>query len=209
MFELLESRRMLSFTANVNGGSTLSIKGGTSDNNLLIVENNGHVHVTDHTTGAEADFNGITALNVMGNTGNDTINFVGNSVGINLNGDSGDDQLVVGDEGTGSSMVDGGAGNDLVYSTVSHHTTLTGGSGDDFIAINGAVDVDPNAFDYINAETIVVAGSGNDIIQVWAGKNTINAGAGNDELIIIREGLSTNTVSKVEMTTVSNPPLPA
>jgi len=123
-----------------------------------------------------------------------------------MNGGEGDDQLIVPDIGTGSSDVDGGAGNDLVYSTVSHRATLSGGSGDDFIAINGGVDVQPDAFDYIDAETTVVAG--NDIVQVWAGRNNINAGAGSDELIIIRDYLSSNTVTKVEMTTVTNPPLP-
>jgi len=98
----------------MNGSGTLSIHGGNTDNNLTIIENLGHVQITDNTDSSTANFNGVTAVSIMGNVGHDTVLYKNNSVGATINGDSGDDYLIVADEGTGSSDVEGGAGNDLV-----------------------------------------------------------------------------------------------
>ena len=49
MFESLETRRLLAFTASMNGSGSLSIHGGNTDNNLTIIENLGHVQITDNT----------------------------------------------------------------------------------------------------------------------------------------------------------------
>jgi Ca2+-binding RTX toxin-like protein len=198
MIEQLEGRRLLAFTATLSNGS-LNIRGAGDSNDLQVVENQGQVTIIDNSTNSSpsALFNGVTGIQLWGNTGNDKLLYRGNSIGANIRSNSGADEITVRDEGTGSSDVDGEADNDNIIVVIGHGTHVSGGSGDDTIQVStGAINNNPDMLNFANAETIVLAGSGNDTITIWDGQNTINGGAGYD--VVYANG-GNNTYTKVEV----------
>ncbi len=208
MFETLETRRLLSAaaasfsdggTAALASNGTLTVKTASALGNIQVIEDHGSVMVLNLQTNQEADFTGVTAITINGNSGNDTIFYQGNTIGANVNGNSGADSLTILDLGNASSVADGGADNDEINLVYSHNATLLGGSGDDVIAINTAAGAGYTVYDYTQSDTIVDAGSGNDTIVTYAGNSTINGGSGNDTLLFYG---GNNTLSKVEVTVI-------
>jgi Ca2+-binding RTX toxin-like protein len=226
MFETLESRRLFSVlvdASNTTVGNTgaLTIKGGNVDNNFQIIEENGLVTVTDNTDASVTQFAGVTSIKIWGNSGRDQITYIGNSIGAVIMGNNGADTLMVGDKGTGASSIDGGEGDDVLITFISHNTTLNGGSGNDYLAVNEGADVNLAEFDYLNAQSVIQCSSGNDQVFTWSGFNTINGGSGGDTLVTILYhvgdidgplvSLSNNTYINVEqvLTGISPNPIPA
>ena len=186
MIESLETRRLLAFTVDINGGA-MNVRSSGDSSTVTVVENNGTVEVYGDTVAdSYAVYTGITSINIWGNTGHDNVRYDGLSIGAKVRGNNGADNISINDHGTAASDVDGEADNDVITIVQAHGTTVTGGSGNDSIFINTAnVDHDP-AFDLMldNAECIVIAGSGDDVIRLVDGKATINGGAGTDEVIL-------------------------
>ena len=147
---------------------------------------------------------------VVGGTGNDTI--FGGSGMDRLYGDAGDDTIRLGtggeayggignDEiwggyGTGTTLIDGGAGNDYIYDyyyTLAEYSTDTflGGVGDDTIlGYHGTNFIDGGAGnDHLSGgvdDDTILGGDGDDYITDKGGtNNTIDGGSGND---VIRNG---------------------
>jgi Ca2+-binding RTX toxin-like protein len=186
MIESLETRQLLSFSVDINGGA-MNVRSSGDSATVTVVENNGTVEVYGDTVADNyAVYTGITSIAMWGNTGNDTLRYDGTSIGAKVRGNNGADHIFITDGGTASSDVDGESDNDVITIAQAHGTTVSGGSGNDSIFINTAnVDHDP-AFDLMldNAECVVIAGSGDDVIRLVDGKATINGGAGTDEVIL-------------------------
>jgi Ca2+-binding RTX toxin-like protein len=201
MFEQLEFRQLLAFAASVTSG-TLDVRSGADMGTVTVVERNGFVEVYGDTIAdGYRTFSGISKINIWGNTGNDTLRYDGNTIGAQVRGNSGADHIFVSDIGSGSSDVDGENDNDVIVIVKANHTNVTGGSGNDTIEVNTGYTVDPNEFDYVNAECVVVAGSGDDVVITRAGRTTINGGSGTDEVIDTGGAATTNTLIKVEVVT--------
>jgi Ca2+-binding RTX toxin-like protein len=190
MLESLESRRLLSVSASLSNGN-LQVKASGGDADIAVEEtlgSPGSFTVTDNTTNPSTvqSFSGVSSVALWGNTGADRLLFRGYTVGASVRGNNNNDIISVDDAGTGTSTVDGESDDDLIAVIRAHNTTVTGGSGNDFIVIN-SWNSDPSGEGNVNldnASAYVVAGSGNDIIKLVDGKATVNGGSGIDELIL-------------------------
>jgi hypothetical protein len=206
MIESLEMRKLMAATVS---GSTLTVNGTSGNDQIVVRENNGAVHV--EVNGVITDVSGITAINVNGLNGGDNIFFTGNSVGANIHGDSGSgktggshgsgsgsggtgggtgagsgagaDFIVVTDEGTGASIVDGDGGNDditvIAANMTGKKTLVYGGDGDDNVQLNT-----DNGVNYAtaNARVEAFAEKGNDSVTVYDGYATVHGNQGKDIL---------------------------
>jgi len=123
---------------------------------------------------------GIKHISIDGKGGNDILFYQGNTVGANIDGGAGDDVLTVLDTGTGSSTVQGSAGNDSIILLFSPNASLSGGSGNDFIAVNAHATNRNPPYNYASSKTIVTPGSGDDTIVVYAGTTTLDPSSGAD-----------------------------
>ena len=204
LIENLEARRLLAFTATLSNGN-LQVKTSSAGDRVAVHEDSGSVHVfntdvnEDPNGSQDQFFSGVTSISFWGGTGNDTLDYKGNTIGAQIRGNAGADEIFVEDRGTGSSDVDGESDNDNIIVVHSHKTTVTGGSGNDTIQVNTGYTVDPDEYpDYISAETLVIAGSGDDVIITQAGRTTINGGAGDDIVVDAGGAATTNTYIKVE-----------
>jgi Ca2+-binding RTX toxin-like protein len=180
MIESLENRRLLAATTVTFAAGVVTVTGGGNAESINVIENSGAVHVEIGTTNTQYDFVGATAVRITGSTKNDTIYYTGNSIGANINGIAGNDQISVDDAGTGSSIVNGDKGDDVITVIHGNNTAVAGGSGNDQIYVN----TDGSA----GATTVVDAGKGNDTVTFYGGSATLNGGAGTDTLIIAGAG---------------------
>jgi len=200
LIESLEARRLLAFSASQSGGNLIVSSGGSNEE-MHVVEDNGSVHVYGADFSNEQFFNGVTGIDIRGNTGNDTIFYEGNTVGAVIKGNAGADHISVIDKGTGASNVSGDADNDqitlVVANTSGGKTTLDGGSGDDAIFVNTGYSVDPNLYNYASAQCLVICSSGADTVSTYAGTTTVNGGSGSDTVIEFT-GSGPNTYINVE-----------
>src|SRR3954454_11695442 len=132
MIETLESRRLLAASVGFAGGVVTVT--ATSAETINVVENTGGVHVE---AGAnQYNFAGATAVHINGSSKNDVIFYTGNTIGAVINGNDGNDNISVDDEGTGSSTANGGKGNDSITIIHGNNTNAIGGDGDDQFYVN-------------------------------------------------------------------------
>ena len=134
---------------------------------------------------------GLTAMSVNGGLGNDLIDASAvTTLGVSLNGGSGDDTLVT---GSGNDSIDGGIGIDTVRQTADGTQTLTAdtlltGNGTDTLSGIERADLIGGA----GNDTISVAGfTGQATLSGLGGDDTLTGGAGNDSL---DGGLGSDTV---------------
>src|SRR4051794_40249644 len=132
MFESLESRRLLSGVTTSVAGGVLTVTGGNTNNTINVNENNGTVLVEDDAVPV-GTFGGITGIIIQGDAKTDRIFFKGNTVGAQIFASSGNDGITVSDTGTGSSDVEGEAGDDVITVLAAHDTVVNGGGGSDNI----------------------------------------------------------------------------
>lgn len=161
-----------------NGSDTITVSGtfgqsrvyGGKDNDTIALRaisfSRGSINAN---MGNDTLNDGGTALSlsestIFGGTGSDSFNFTGNSTGLVLSGDNGDD--VISATGAGDNTVYGGTGADLI----------TTGAGDDSIIGGQGTD---NISGASGADTIA-GGSGNDTIDGGAGVDVLTAGSGDD-----------------------------
>jgi Ca2+-binding RTX toxin-like protein len=197
MIESLESRRLLSASAFVDGSGTLMVHGDDSGDMIYVNQlPDGSVGVSIYTAADPVNpvVNGVfanaKAVKIFGGAGNDQISFSGQTVATSIDGGSGNDNISVFDQGALGSSVQGGSGNDVILVDNSHFdenfnlvagtalTSVDGGSGDDAIQVLDG------------SKAVVTAGSGNDNILV-AGTDgqmafaTVSGGSGDDGLVAI------------------------
>jgi Ca2+-binding RTX toxin-like protein len=174
MIESLEHRQLLSAATSVNQvGSVVFISANKPDT-INVVENAGSVHVETGNATNQYDFVGVTAININGSSKADTIFYGGNSIGANINGNDGNDNISVDDEGTGSSTANGNGGADSITVVHGNNTIVNGNEGNDQIYAN----TDGSS----TSSTIVDAGGGADNVTVYGGTLFANGGAGKDTL---------------------------
>ena len=192
LFESLETRRLMSssITTTFTGGA-LEVRGGSSGTFISVTENNGNVLVEDITAGTSQVFAGVTSIKIKCQAGTDKLYYTGNSIGASINGDGGNDFIVVSDLGTGSSSANGDGGDDDLTIMYANNTTIIGEGGGDKLYIQASVGV---------GETWIYGLGGSDIVTVEAGINHIDGGGGKDMLIDVSGGLAVNIVSSVETT---------
>jgi Ca2+-binding RTX toxin-like protein len=208
LFESLETRRFLSVTLSSgtpsivtvtqssNGKVEVAAKGGSKSHlNVSVLERGGSLRVVEEETGATWDVTAATGVSIVGTKKNDNIYYDGDSIGAVITGSDGIDQITVADNGTGSSSVDAGKGDDSISLLIGNHTTILGGDGNDAIYLN----TDTSNANIATATSVVDAGAGNDNITTYEGDNTINGGAGKDTLIDVGGALTNNTTSNIEI----------
>jgi Ca2+-binding RTX toxin-like protein len=150
VFENLENRQLFAMTSVLANG-VLTITGSTGNDSLYVsyqVAGN-LVNVNDGFT--TKPFNGLAVkkIVVIGNAGNDSLWLSDNLGSI-------------------PSSIDGGAGDDRLYSPAGNDTLVAGAGNDVINAGNGNDKLD--------------GGDGNDTLNGGNGNDTIDAGAGNDSL---------------------------
>lgn len=192
MFESLETRKLLSGTVNASqSGGALSVTGGSGDTIINVLENAGNVKVENVAAGTSQVFAGVTSIKITGQAKNDTIFYTGNTIGAVINGNGGDDFIVVSDTGTGSTYASGDGGSDDIVIQYANNTTIVGDGGSDQLYVQASVGV---------GETWIYGLGGSDIITVEAGINHIDGGGGKDILIDVSGGVAVNIVNSVETT---------
>ena len=179
MFEQLEARRLFS-TISVSGG-VLTITGGNANNNIVVRENNGSVHVED--SGTPTDYTGITAININGGPNDDIVFYTGNSIGANISGLSGNDSITISDEGSAGSNVDAGGGDDQIVVLHANNTTLLGGGGSDQFTIKDSVGT---------GATWSYGLGGGDTFTTEAGTNHLFGGGGDDSVYVNDTSMAAN-----------------
>lgn len=181
--ESLEQRRFLSAGGAVLSGSTLVVRGSSTEANTIsvsAVDANGSVTVTVNGESKQFDAARIRLLRIVG--GARVINGVTTSLAVRTRVDGGRlaDTIRVTDK---LATVFGGAGNDTLIATPSDRGTgaatgaaaagvyFRGGAGDD--TLTGG-----NGNDRLYGE------AGNDFIQTGGGKTYLDAGPGNDSVAL-------------------------
>jgi Ca2+-binding RTX toxin-like protein len=174
--ESLESRRMLAAATSVTfAAGVVTITVGTKPDFINVVENNGVVHVELNNGQTQNDYGPATAVKIIGSSKPDTLYYTGNTIGANIQGNGGNDNISVDDEGTGSSIVDGGNGADNITVIHGNHTVVTGGTGNDLIYVN----TDGSS----SSSVVVDGGAGNDTVTDYGGSATLQGGSGSDTQI--------------------------
>lgn len=188
MFEMLESRSLLS-TVSVVGGA-LTVNGTDGDDLITVVENSGTVHVEYFDAGNQfqtQDLAGITSIDIVGGGGSDALFFTGNSIGAQMLGDGGAETSHP--NGKGHTFVNNGEG----------HTSHGNGNGyghnhglaaGDFITVadtgTGASLIDGEGGDdtvtllvgnTTGLSTYIAGGDGNDAIYLNTGVGVYNVAA--------------------------------
>ena len=160
MFESLENRRMLAMTSVLSSG-VLTITGTTGNDNLYVsyqVAGN-KINVNDYSGVIKSfDFGAVTKIVVIGKEGNDSL-----WVNSNL--------------GNKPTSIDGGAGDDRLY-TPEGNDTLIGGLGLDVLNSGGGND----KLDGGDGNDQLNGGNGNDTLTGGAGNDTIHGNGGNDSI---------------------------
>src|SRR5438477_4113315 len=149
MFETLEARRLMSSTvtfldgttANLSNAMELQIKSGRTITNVGVIEDHGDVVVQNINTLETVEFVNVQAIKMFGGQGDDTLLYRGNSIGAQIEGNTGRDYITIFDAGDASSDVNGGPGDDNLAVVYSKHAKIRGDAGNDLISINtGAKD---------------------------------------------------------------------
>jgi len=184
----------------------------------------------DGLAGNDIIYGGIGNDTVHGGDNDDVID--GELGSDSLFGDGGND-TIVDNFGAGGSM-DGGSGNDTLtvnLNTISYNVappflvpysftrTVTGGDGDDLITFSGRPDTqavidggnDNDEIHFVgssaNVAVTITGGDGNDLIDL-IGKATVDAGAGNDLLVIGAGALTVTLGSGVDTIRLNPASLP-
>ena len=146
------------------------------------------------------DVTGSAAL-INGGAGNDRINYApaaANNLAGRVNGDAGDDAIIIGANAGGNLTISGGAGADEITVNGGGNNRVTGDAGTDTIVIAGTgnntvyggADNDTITINTTSTSTgknVVYGDAGNDSITIGNnadGNNTIYGGAGADEIIV-------------------------
>lgn len=177
--ESLESRRLLSVSITVVDG-TMTVQGSGDADNLRIEEVGGNVSVEDDGAFVGAGF-GITRLIINGGDGNDTLDYIGNSLGAEIFGDNGDDGITVEDAGAVGSTIRGNNGEDSITivqasSDSESPTTAYGDNMDDILV--------GSFFGY----QVLNGGNGSDLIAVQSTGTTADGGNGSDTILVVADG---------------------
>ena len=181
------------------GNDTIVGKDGyvdTAFTNVSNVEAYRYDNAHTLTIGTEAQQAGI--VSVIGSGGDDILNAGGYTVGLNVDGNSGNDSLTT---GSGDDTVVGGIGNDTI-TTNDGNDTVDGGSGDDVLTTGAGNDT----IDMGSGNDNVSAGSGNDTIEVSGAELTINdtidGGTGSDTVLlmnsVVNASVNLDNVTSVE-----------
>jgi hypothetical protein len=190
--------------ADIGGITAININGGGGSDQIFYTGDSIGANIHGDANGATTPTNnggggkgGSKGANKGGSNKGNKNNKGGSKGGSNGNGGGGNgsnvaagDFITVSDDGTGSSIVHGDAGNDNITLLHGNNTQLFGDQGNDLIFVNTAAQ---------GGSASVDGGAGDDTITTYDGVNNINGGAGNDTLIDVG-GLSTNTTTNVENT---------
>ena len=120
-----------------------------------------------------------------GETGDDTIDAEGSTIGVVLNGNEGDDTVLGGSAndliggGSGGDTIDGNAGQDEIYGDSTYAEKATAATYDGYQFLGDAMTADPST----RPQPTEDASPGNDSIQGGAGEDTIYAEAGDDSVV--------------------------
>jgi hypothetical protein len=152
MFESLEERRLLSgvtqqpagvgahFQPKAHGpakivqtGATLTVN-NAHDVDIIDGATAGLVDVHDFGGKTDTSYSGVTTLIVNGTQSGDIIGIGNDTLQVTINGGGGGDSITVADNGTGSTVVYAGAGNDSIRVSSTRFnagTKVFGEAGDD------------------------------------------------------------------------------
>ncbi|HTN74788.1 MAG TPA: calcium-binding protein [Pirellulaceae bacterium] len=138
-----------SVSGSVKVGSVLNIGAVPGGSSVIVNSAAGGLSVT--VDGNTVPFSGITAINIFGQQGNDTILIGGNiTVPITIQAGNGNDIILIGSGVTSTVFAFGGAGNDIIVGG-SGNNVLVGGAGDDLLTGG-------------NRSDLLIGGTGSDIL---------------------------------------------
>ena len=159
MFEKLENRQMFAMTSILSSG-VLTITGTTGHDSLYVSYQlaGNKINVNDYSTTKQFDGLAVKKIVVIGKEGND-------SLWVNSN------------VGKIPTSIDGGAGDDRLY-TPEGNDTLVGGAGLDVLNAGGGND----KLDGGDGNDQLNGGTGNDTLLGAAGNDTIHGNSGNDSI---------------------------
>ena len=163
-----------------NALGAASVKAGSGTGNDTIV-NYGFYAEIDAGAGNDYIFNEAERTTIKGGAGNDTVRMTVWTDGSIVDGEAGNDVVILGRYGDGIGnypdgtnattqyvSVNGGAGNDSIISYVSYHSTINGGAGNDTIDLSDRAN---NATTTYKTKTLTIEyknGGGNDVITNYA-----------------------------------------
>lgn len=164
----------------------IKVINGTGSRDSIAVSQSGGI-ITVVINGASTTYSGLSALEIFGGDGNDTIRLSGLTIPVVVDGGNGDDiidasgvtgvgVILLGGAGndvlTGGAcddILDGGIGNDRLYGGPGNDI-LFGGDGDDRLGGDAGDD-------------ILIGGDGRDSLDGGAGNDRLYGGAGDDTLL--------------------------
>jgi Ca2+-binding RTX toxin-like protein len=215
MFESLESRRLLAAAPTLvyDPGFQLTVNGGTDGGTIAVWEEtptagspgpyNYFVELRDASGAVLPGFDGTTpysanAVSIIGAGQVDRIRFTGYSKGAFISGGLGNDAITVSDaehpdasfvRGVGST-VNGDRGADSIELVQGHLSSVNGGDDADFIRAADAVAlIDPSSGNVTGYDmatgghSVIDAGAGNDTIVLLAANHTRATGGDGADLI--------------------------
>ena len=174
-------------TLNISGGGNDSLFGGTGNDSIV---------VSTLTCGSGNSFLYLPSRNnyVNGGSGDDTLQTSGSN-NDSLYGGEGNDYLTAysSSQWDGNSysylpsentLLDGGAGNDMLQTSGISNDSLYGGEGNDYLTANSSAQWYGNSYSYLpSGNTLMDGGAGNDTLNTNGGGNdSLYGGEGNDYL---------------------------
>lgn len=162
----------------VGGSGNNNIEGGSGYDTLDYSWING-TNPDGDTSGISMNANLLvssTSYTINQSGGNDLVKEIEHIIGTEY-----DDNI---QWANGSINVDGGAGNDTIYSSNSFSVTVTGGEGNDYLYTNGGSDA-------------LYGGAGNDSIYSGDGADTIYGGDGDDSINLYTDDTSGTTIDTI------------
>ena len=175
------------------GDDLMSITGGITDGSLFGGTGNDSFDFSGgRATGLIDTGSGVDSI-LLGTSG-DSITLTGALTSTSVNAGAGNDSLVI-SANLSAASIEGGSGDDTLNLTAGSSllaTTIKGGAGADKISLYGANDV---VFDVVSRDD-VIGGTGADTLLFTGSvlKSVIQAGSGNDSIVMSGTGMTANTI---------------
>ncbi len=172
-------------------GTTLNVTGTVADDTIIVTQSGNLV----------VKFNGVnyaytpaqvTAINILGNAGNDkiTVASLNSATALTIDGGEGNDAITLTSAVASPATLIGGTGNDVVVAG-SGSSSLDGGTGNNTL-IGGS------------GSNTITGGSGNDTLIGGIGSNLINGGGGTDTFVLAAHVAGTPTKDTLTNSTSTN-----
>jgi Ca2+-binding RTX toxin-like protein len=167
IYEANTSMKLATVPIATFSNGDLTVTGSSGDDTITLQnDNSGNVTATlNGQTSKAFALAQVTAINVLGGAGNDTITIGANLPGVSVKGGAGDDIITGGD---GNDALSGQAGNDSIVGGADNDSMLGGPGNDTLVGQSG--------------DDTLLGGADDDFLRGSAGNDSLDGGTGTNKM---------------------------